>query len=371
MYSPMYTTNKAPLLHQVWYGQNKPICGGVCLCAPTSGVFLFTLSLLLAHSILFYVYVALVLHWSVLLISLITMMASLFFLFRTTWTEPGIIPRGNIEPPPPNTLFNTNNTTTNSTTTTSMTPPTSFSTALDMNDHTSTSTSTTLIMDNHTNSGTNTTNAANTTNTNPAISADGQELKYCTTCKIYRPPRSKHCRTIDCCVKKFDHFCPWVNNSIGERNYRYFVGFTTATCIHDTFIFVCSLTVIIRHAMSSSLFEAVMANGAAMYLIIFGFLIGWCLCSLTSYHFYLISIDLTTNEDMKYFGMHSSAVQHGSGPMCRERCFDLCCGEIVSSEIDLHAPAPFPHGQASEHFSDLDPNSRSMAAVVSPSPSNY
>ncbi|KAI7822447.1 DHHC palmitoyltransferase-domain-containing protein, partial [Kickxella alabastrina] len=47
-------------------------------------------------------------------------------------------------------------------------------------------------------------------------------LKYCETCRIYRPPRSSHCRFCDNCVENEDHHCIWLNNCIGRRNYRYF-----------------------------------------------------------------------------------------------------------------------------------------------------
>ncbi|KAK8319346.1 hypothetical protein V6Z12_A13G236800 [Gossypium hirsutum] len=51
----------------------------------------------------------------------------------------------------------------------------------------------------------------------PALLA-GNWSQLCTTCKIIKPLRAKHCSTCDRCVEQFDHHCPCVSNCVGKKN---------------------------------------------------------------------------------------------------------------------------------------------------------
>ncbi|KAL1262086.1 hypothetical protein QQF64_007351, partial [Cirrhinus molitorella] len=120
------------------------------------------------------------------------------------------------------------------------------------------------------------------------------KLKYCYTCKIFRPPRASHCSICDNCVDRFDHHCPWVGNCVGKRNYRYFYLFTLSLSLLTIYIFAFDIVHVVLH-----IFEHVfpLTPHCTVLEVLVCFFTLWSVVGLTGFHTYLISLNQTTNED--------------------------------------------------------------------------
>lgn len=46
--------------------------------------------------------------------------------------------------------------------------------------------------------------------------------RLCTTTWVLKDLRTKYCAQTGGCIEEFDHYCPWLNTSIGKKNHRQF-----------------------------------------------------------------------------------------------------------------------------------------------------
>ena len=60
---------------------------------------------------------------------------------------------------------------------------------------------------------------------NPPPGSIEKGYVWCPTCGVARPPRAKHDSISGKCVRRFDHYCPIVNNAVGEGNQRSFLAY--------------------------------------------------------------------------------------------------------------------------------------------------
>ena len=155
--------------------------------------------------------------------------------------------------------------------------------------------------------------------------------RYCSTCNIFRPPRSKHCNSCNVCVSKFDHHCPWVGNCIGERNHTYFFLFLIFICCLSVTVACCCIRLIVQeymdiaaeaasvestttthhhHAIGDdakrmerdiglNVWHTMMSMPVVIGMALFCLMCSWSLISLTLFHAMIISLAQTTNERVR------------------------------------------------------------------------
>lgn len=61
---------------------------------------------------------------------------------------------------------------------------------------------------------------------------------WCGICCNWKPDRAHHCSNSGRCVRKMDHFCPWVGGVVGENSLKFFAQFTFYAAIFTSYTLV-------------------------------------------------------------------------------------------------------------------------------------
>ncbi len=146
--------------------------------------------------------------------------------------------------------------------------------------------------------------------------------KDCPTLGFRKLARSKYDRFTNRHVARFDHFCGFVDNAIGEENYRFFLLFLMihiGMCIYGT---VVTYTLFWGEVLDKNLLNAIFYNGATgeevqadMFVVChYLFMKYFALCAVFilmavmsivlglffSFHLFIASSGMTTNEFYKW-----------------------------------------------------------------------
>ncbi|NWR54158.1 ZDHC9 Palmitoyltransferase, partial [Bucorvus abyssinicus] len=291
-------------------GRNTFCCDGRIMMARQKGIFYLTLFLILGTCALFFAfecrYLAVQLSPAIPVFAAVLFLFAMATLLRTSFSDPGVIPRAL---PDEAAFIEMEIEATNGTVPQGQRPPPRIK--------------------------------------NFQINNQIVKLKYCYTCKIFRPPRASHCSICDNCVERFDHHCPWVGNCVGKRNYRYFYLFILSLSLLTIYIFTFNIVYIALKSLKIGFLNTLKETpgtypsaGLSLTLltvleVLICFFTLWSVVGLTGFHTFLVALNQTTNEDIKGSWTGKNRVQnpysHGN---IVKNCCEVLCGPLPPSVLD-------------------------------------
>lgn len=137
--------------------------------------------------------------------------------------------------------------------------------------------------------------------------------RYCSTCRVWRAPRTSHCVVCDSCVADFDHHCLWLNNCVGLRNYSYFFLFLVTAVLGLIYVCVaCYYYLLGANHLAPS-------HGGVVFLVVIAHILMLYPLLLLIFHLYLGFTGQKSKEFFRrpytiagIFGYHKTAFGTGS-----------------------------------------------------------
>ncbi|NXG87144.1 ZDHC9 Palmitoyltransferase, partial [Stercorarius parasiticus] len=325
-------------------GRNTFCCDGRIMMARQKGIFYLTLFLILGTCALFFAfecrYLAVQLSPAIPVFAAVLFLFAMATLLRTSFSDPGVIPRAL---PDEAAFIEMEIEATNGTVPQGQRPPPRIK--------------------------------------NFQINNQIVKLKYCYTCKIFRPPRASHCSICDNCVERFDHHCPWVGNCVGKRNYRYFYLFILSLSLLTIYIFTFNIVyVALKEEKLGWCARGGDTAGLGLFLgcsqsltlltvleVLICFFTLWSVVGLTGFHTFLVALNQTTNEDIKGSWTGKNRVQnpysHGN---IVKNCCEVLCGPLPPSVLDRRGILQQEESTAQEESCPRGPSAQEPTVAQGP-----
>ncbi|NXL76723.1 ZDHC9 Palmitoyltransferase, partial [Leptocoma aspasia] len=321
-------------------GRNTFCCDGRIMMARQKGIFYLTLFLILGTCALFFAfecrYLAVQLSPAIPVFAAVLFLFAMATLLRTSFSDPGVIPRAL---PDEAAFIEMEIEATNGTVPQGQRPPPRIK--------------------------------------NFQINNQIVKLKYCYTCKIFRPPRASHCSICDNCVERFDHHCPWVGNCVGKRNYRYFYLFILSLSLLTIYIFTFNIVYVALKSLkigflntlkeTPGTYPSMSLTVLTVLEVLICFFTLWSVVGLTGFHTFLVALNQTTNEDIKGSWTGKNRVQnpysHGN---IVKNCCEVLCGPLPPSVLDRRGILQQEESTAQEGSCPQGPGMQEASAMQGP-----
>ena len=121
---------------------------------------------------------------------------------------------------------------------------------------------------------------------------EDSSARQCNTCKApVSDIGTKHCLRCNRCTLGFDHHCKYVNNCVGVKNYKYFLGLLVSVGIYEIVMSCVYISYFINESQTPDPIMTFVALGLAKALIFLCF-VGY----LLGFHLFLIRMKMTTYD---------------------------------------------------------------------------
>ena len=131
----------------------------------------------------------------------------------------------------------------------------------------------------------------------PAVTSSSVRLtRLCRVCLSVKPERCHHCSSCGACILKMDHHCPWIDNCVGFRNYKYFFLFIAYTVAFAGFMLGTTIPRLVNDYNTSD--SGSSRSVIYITLIVITGLFGLATLVLLAYHSYLLAVNRTTIENI-------------------------------------------------------------------------
>ena len=68
---------------------------------------------------------------------------------------------------------------------------------------------------------------------------------FCDYCNNYKPDRTHHCGEVNRCVRRMDHYCPWIGGVVSETTTKFFIQMTFYGLLFSLFLFSVSVWLLV------------------------------------------------------------------------------------------------------------------------------
>jgi len=163
----------------------------------------------------------------------------------------------------------------------------------------------------------------NTARVSELARAGSSSIRVCTSCKLVRPLRSKHCRVCNRCVARFDHHCPFVNNCVGSKNHPDFVLMLIFEVLDLTIALREGIPMFMRMDPELEYF-GFQKSKLLLFFILVAMLFWFATVSLLSFALYRVAYNITTNEFINHARYHYITLEGAYRNVFDRGCFMNC-----------------------------------------------